>query len=74
MVQPAACIRCHGTELVSARLQHVEEPLLVVDPTHASPMHARVCLACGAVMLTATAPGALRLGEAPEDDLQEYDF
>ncbi len=74
MAQPSACIRCHGTELVSARLQHVEEPLLVVDADHKSPMHARVCLACGAVMLTANTPGALRVGEPPDDEVQEYDF
>jgi hypothetical protein len=74
MVQPAACIRCHGTELVTAHFEGIEPPRLATDAQHASPVHARVCLTCGAVMLTVTTPGALRTGEPPDADIQEYDF
>jgi len=74
MAQPNACIRCQGTELASATLEGGEALRLAVDGEHVSPMSARVCLACGAVMLTATRPGALRVGDPPEHEVQEYDF
>ena len=74
MTLPTACIRCKGVELASATLDAAGAPRLVVDATHESPITARVCLACGAVMLTAVTPGALRVGDAPERDVQEYDF
>ena len=74
MAQPNACIRCHGTDLASATLEGGPALRVIVDAEHASPVVARVCLACGAVMLTATQPGALRIGEPPEHDVQEYDF
>jgi hypothetical protein len=74
MTQPIACIRCKGVELAYATFDAGGSPRLVVDSAHQSPVTARVCLACGAVMLTATAPGALRVGEAPEREVQEYDF
>ncbi len=74
MTQPVACLRCGGTELQSATLEAPQAPLVAVDATHASPVSARVCLACGAVMLTATDVGKLRLTESPQRDVQEYDF
>ena len=74
MVQLAACIRCHGTDLATARFEHQPGLTIAVDEAHASAVVARVCLACGAVMFTATSPGALRVGDAPDDDVQEYDF
>ena len=49
-------------------------PRVAVDSEHSSPSRARVCLACGAVLLTATDPVALRVGQEPERDVQEYDF
>lgn len=74
MTQPTACIRCKGTEIVSATLETGGGLQVVVDAAHTSPVGARVCLACGAVMLTATAPGDLRADDAPERSVQEYDF
>ena len=74
MTHPTACIRCHGTELVDAVLETPGAPRLVVDAAHASAVNARVCMACGAVLLTAVSPHALRVGGTPERDVQEYDF
>jgi len=74
MSQPIACIRCGGTELQPAAIEMSAPPLLVVDATHASPLSARVCLACGAVLLTATDVARLRVRESPLRDVQEYDF
>lgn len=74
MTQPTACIRCKGALLVEATFAGVEALRLVVDESHSSPVGARVCVACGAVLLTASQPGALRAGRAPEDGLQEFDF
>ena len=74
MSQPVACIRCGGTELQPATLELAAPAMLVVDATHASPMTARVCLACGAVLLTATDVANLRVGETPLRQVQEYDF
>jgi hypothetical protein len=45
-----------------------------VDEQHSSPVGARVCLACGAVLLTASEPGALRVKHPPERHVQESDF
>ena len=47
---------------------------LVVDEMHSSPVGARVCLACGAVLLTASEPGALRVKHPPDRHVQESDF
>ena len=74
MSQPTACIRCKGIELAEARFMGAEALLLVVDEAHTSPVTARVCLACGAVLLTATEPGALRMKEGEEREVQEFDF
>ncbi len=74
MTQPTSCLRCKGTELASAAFECTGAPRLVVDASHASPIAARICLMCGAVMLTATEPGALRVREAPHREVQEYDF
>ena len=74
MTRPMACIRCHGTELVEAAFEAPGTPHVAVDPAHSSPVTARVCVACGAVLLTAATPGALRVGDAPERGVQEYDF
>lgn len=73
-MNPTACIRCRGTELAPAAFEGPGTARVAVDPTHSSPVTARVCLACGAVMLTATEPARLRTGESPERDVQEYDF
>jgi hypothetical protein len=74
MSQPTACIRCKGTELVEATFAGATGLRLVVDEQHSSPVGARVCLACGAVLLTASQPAALRVGRGPERDVQEFDF
>ena len=74
MSQPTACIRCKGIHLVDASFAGVENLRLIVDEVHSSPAGARVCLSCGAVLLTATEPGALRVGAAPEPNIQEFDF
>jgi hypothetical protein len=73
-MQPTACIRCHGTDLVDATFAGAEGLRIVVDAQHASPAGARVCLSCGAVLITAAEPGALRVGSAPHHDIQEADF
>ena len=72
--QPTACIRCKGIELVDATFVGAEGLRVEVDPHHASPVGARVCLSCGAVLLTASEPGRLRVTEAPHREVQEFDF
>ena len=74
MHQPTACIRCKGTDLADATFETGGTPRVTVDATHSSPVTARVCLACGAVLLTASQPAALRVGEHPHREVQEYDF
>ena len=76
MSQPTACIRCKGIELVEATFIGAGSLRLAVDETHTSPVSARVCLACGAVLLTATDPGALRGAkkEGTHGAVQESDF
>lgn len=76
MSQPTACIRCKGIELVEATFVGAGALRLAVDETHASPVSARVCLACGAVLLTATDPGALRgvKKDGAQGEVQESDF
>lgn len=77
MSQPTACIRCKGIELIEATFVGAGSLRLAADETHTSPVSARVCLACGAVLLTATEPGALR-GARPDGEqggaVQESDF
>ena len=74
MPEPTACIRCHGTELADATFAGASELRLSVDGEHSSRVGARVCLACGAVLLTASTPATLRVGAAPERHVQEFDF
>lgn len=74
MPQPSACIRCNGSDLAEARFAGAGELHVVVDEVHSSPVGARVCLACGAVLLTASEPGALRVRLVPERQVQEFDF
>jgi len=74
MSQPTACIRCKGNDLADATFSGAVELRLVVDAAHSSPVGARVCLACGAVLLTASEPGALRVKHGPERRVQESDF
>ena len=74
MSQPTACIRCKGIELAEAHFAGAVGLRLVVDELHTSPVTARVCLACGAVLLTASEPAALRVSHAPERKVQEFDF
>ena len=76
MSQPTACIRCKGIELVEAHFVGTTGLRLAVDELHTSPVSARVCLSCGAVLLTATEPGALRPKQGAErkDEVQEFDF
>lgn len=77
MSQPTACIRCKGIELIEATFVGAGNLRLAADETHASPVSARVCLACGAVLLTAAHPGALRgakQGGAHGGAVQEADF
>lgn len=73
-MNPTACIRCRGTDLAPASFEAPGVARVAVDASHSSPVTARVCLACGAVMLTANEPGQLRTGKPPERDVQEYDF
>ena len=74
MSQPTACIRCKGIELADAHFAGSVGLRVAVDEMHSSPVTARVCLACGAVLLTATEPAALRVSHAPERSVQEFDF
>ena len=74
MSQPTACIRCKGIELVEAHFVGTTGLRLAVDEMHTSPVTARVCLSCGAVLLTATEPGALRGKQGAERQVQEFDF
>ena len=74
MSQPTACIRCKGNDLVDATFAGAGALRLVVDERHSSAVSARVCLACGAVLLTASEPGALRVKHPPERHVQESDF
>ena len=76
MSQPTACIRCKGIELVEATFVGAGSLRLEVDESHSSAVSARVCLACGAVLLTATDPGALRGAkkDGTHHDVQEADF
>jgi len=74
MSQPTACIRCKGIELADATFAGSVGLRLVVDELHSSPVNARVCLACGAVLLTAAEPASLRVKHAPEHHVQEFDF
>lgn len=74
MSQPTACIRCKGNDLADATFAGTVAVRLVVDDMHSSPVGARVCLACGAVLLTASDPGALRVKHPPERRVQESDF
>ena len=74
MSQPTACIRCKGTELAEATFEAAGVPRVVVDADHSSTVAARVCLSCGAILLTAVDPAVLRARPAPERHLQEFDF
>lgn len=74
MSQPTACIRCKGMDLTEATFAGTGELRLVVDERHSSPVGARVCLSCGAVLLTAGEPAALRVSHPPERHVQESDF
>ena len=74
MSQPTACIRCKGIELADATFAGATGLRLTVDEMHSSPVGARVCLACGAVLLTATEPASLRVRHGPERSVQEFDF
>jgi len=74
MSQPTACIRCKANDLADATFAGSVGLRLVVDDMHTSPVGARVCLACGAVLLTASEPGALRVKHPPERHVQESDF
>ena len=74
MSQPTACIRCRGIELAEATFVGTVALRVAVDAMHSSPVSARVCLACGAVLLTATEPGALRVKPDAEREVQEFDF
>ena len=74
MSQPTACIRCKGTELAEASFEAAGVPRVIVDAEHTSPVTARVCLSCGAILLTAVDPALLRAKPAPERTVQEFDF
>jgi len=70
---PTQCLRCHSVDVAPARLAGGALEIST-DPNHRSTVDARVCLACGAVMLTATEPGKLGGRKAVEGTAQEYDF
>ena len=73
MTAPTQCLRCGSAEIAPAIL---EGPPIVVatDDAHRSTVGARVCLACGAILLTATDPQGLRVVKRDEGEVQEYDF
>jgi hypothetical protein len=73
MTVPTQCLRCHSVDVAPARLAGGALEIST-DATHRSPVDARVCLACGAVMLTASEPGKLGGRSAAERHVQEYDF
>jgi hypothetical protein len=73
MTAPTQCLRCKSAEVASATLEG--PPLMIAtDDAHRSTVGARVCLACGAIMLTATDPQGLRIATRDEGQVQEYDF
>ena len=73
MTAPTQCLRCGSAEIVSATLTGA--PLVIAtDDAHQSTVGARVCLACGAILLTATDPQGLRVAKRDDGQVQEYDF
>ncbi|NOT32895.1 MAG: hypothetical protein HOP12_01860 [Candidatus Eisenbacteria bacterium] len=73
MATPAQCVRCHGHEIAAATLEGAALGI-VTEAGARSAVDARVCLACGAVMLTAREPGKLRSAKSAGEPIQEYDF
>lgn len=74
MTQPSACLRCHGTELADASIESAAAMRVVVDAARSTGISARVCLTCGAIMLTATEVAKLQSGAASARAVQEFDF
>ena len=74
MTQPSACLRCRGIELADASIEPAAEMRVVVDAARSSGISARVCLTCGAIMLTATEVARLQSGAASTREVQEFDF
>jgi hypothetical protein len=70
---PTQCLRCHSVDVAPARLAGGTLEIST-DDSHRSTIDARVCLACGAVMLTAAEPGKLGGRTTSEHHVQEYDF
>ena len=74
MTQPSACLRCKGTELADASIESAAAMRVVVDATRSTGISARVCLTCGAIMLTASKVAQLQSGAAHVREVQEFDF
>jgi len=74
MTQPSACLRCKGSELADASIESAAEMRVVVDAARSSGVSARVCLTCGAIMLTASEVANLQTGSASARAVQEFDF
>ena len=74
MTQPTACLRCKGTELADASIEPADAMRVVVDATRSTGISARVCLQCGAIMLTASEVAKLQTGAASAREVQEFDF
>ena len=74
MTQPSACLRCKGSELADASIESAAEMRVVVDAARSSGVSARVCLTCGAIMLTATEVAKLQSGAESARAVQEFDF
>jgi len=74
MTHPTACLRCKGTDLADASIDSAIVMRVVVDAARSSGVAARVCLQCGAIMLTASEVANLQTGAAHVRDVQEFDF
>jgi hypothetical protein len=74
MTQPTACLRCKGTELADASIESAAEMRVVIDSARTTGVSARVCLMCGAIMLTASEVAKLQTGAAHAREVQEFDF
>lgn len=74
MTQPSACLRCKGSDLADASLETAAAMRVVVDATRSTGVSARVCLTCGAIMLTASEVANLQTGAASAREVQEFDF
>ena len=66
--------RLEERSLLRTWLMRMTIHVIATDDAHHSTVGARVCLACGAILLTATDPQGLRVAKRDDGQVQEYDF